>query len=90
MLYIINVEVLPMKKNKAENDLLTSIEDLRKEMSIVKSRFDMETDECLIDSYIYQMEALNKKYQYFLKQAKKTGVKANVFVGGCELCSRLL
>ena len=65
-----------MKKKKAENDLLTSIEDLRKEMSIVKSRFDMETDECLIDSYIYQMEALNKKYQYFLKQAKKNRCKS--------------
>ena len=79
-----------MKKNKSGNEILNSIEDLKKEMNIVKSHFDMETDEYLIDSYIYQMEALNKRYQYYLKQAKKTGMKANVFEGGCELCSRLL
>lgn len=79
-----------MKKNKSGNEILNSIEDLKKEMNIVKSHFDMETDEYLIDSYIYQMEALNKRYQYYLKQAKKNGMKANVFEGGCELCSRLL
>ncbi len=79
-----------MKNKKSENDILVNIENLKKEMTVVKSRFNMETDECLIDSYIYQMEALNKKYQYYLKQAKKTGMKANVFEGGCELCSRLL
>ena len=79
-----------MKNKESKNDLLVNIENLKKEMTVVKSRFNMETDECLIDSYIYQMEALNKKYQYYLKQAKKTGMKANVFEGGCELCSRLL
>ena len=79
-----------MKNKESKNDLMVNIKNLKKEMTVVKSRFNMETDECLIDSYIYQMEALNKKYQYYLKQAKKTGMKANVFEGGCELCSRLL
>lgn len=82
-----------MRKSKNENsrtELLENIEDIKKEMYVVKSNFNMETDENMIDCYIYQMEALNKKYQYFIRMAKEKGIKADGFEkkGGNELCSR--
>ncbi|MCJ7856137.1 YaaL family protein [Lachnospiraceae bacterium NSJ-143] len=80
------------KKNKKDNYIIDSIEDIKKELYVIKNNFDMETDESLIDCYIYQMEALGKKYEYLLKKAKESGVKADGFEtkGGKSICSRLL
>ena len=36
------------------------------------------TDESLIDSYIYEIIALQKKYEYFLRAAKKMGLTNGV------------
>ncbi len=74
-----------MKKYKPDDYIIDNIEEIKKEMYLIRNKFNMETDESLIDSYIYQMEALNKKYQYFIRQAKKTGIRAE----GGQLCSRL-
>ena len=71
-----------MKKISRNEDVSVLI---KKELSVVKSNFNMETDECIIDCYIYQMEALNKKYQYFIRKAKQIGLK-----GDDKCCSRLL
>lgn len=74
-----------ISRNEDVSALIRNIEDVKKEISVVKSNFNMETDECLIDCYIYQMEALNKKYQYFIRKAKQIGIK-----GDDKCCSRLL
>ena len=42
-------------------------------------KFNMADDEALIDSYIYEISALNSKYQYFIKKAKEEGLVAEGF-----------
>jgi len=83
-------------KNKNEDILkkkiFENVKIIKEEMQTIKNNFDMETDECLIDSYIYQMESLNKKYQYFIRLAKEKGLKAEGYEikRGNEVCSRIL
>lgn len=62
-----------------EAEILEGIKQVQEELMLVRMRFDMATDESLIDSYIYEIIALNKKYQYYLRLAKKNGVIAQGF-----------
>ncbi len=59
-----------------EREILEEIEIIKMRLEKTKMNFDMSTDEILIDSYIYEIISLNKKYQYFLRLAKKYGVSA--------------
>lgn len=71
------------KKNKEiHNDaqiIISSIEKIKQELEVTKNNFDLATNEALIDSYIYEIIALNKKYQYFLQLAKQNGLVAEGF-----------
>ena len=80
------------KENKENIYIFENIEEIQKQLNVINNMFNMETDEYLIDSYIYQIQSLNKRYQYFLKQAKKMGITADGFskMGGERLCSRPL
>ena len=57
-------------------DIMGEIRFLEDELKIARLNLDLVTDECLIDSYIYEITALNKRYQYFLRQAKQRGITA--------------
>ncbi|GFI61852.1 hypothetical protein IMSAG049_01023 [Clostridiales bacterium] len=59
--------------------IIEAIERIKTELAAARQNFDMATDESLIDSYIYEISALNSKYQYFLKKAKKCGLIAEGF-----------
>ena len=52
---------------------------LKKELDYVHKELDYITDEILIDSFIYEIQALNKKYQYYIKLCKEKGVVATGF-----------
>lgn len=60
-------------------EIVSSIERIKKELEITKNNFDITTNEVLIDSYIYEIIALNKKYEYFLQLAKQIGLVADGF-----------
>lgn len=60
-------------------EIMTSIERVKKELEAARNKFDVETNEALIDSYIYEIISLNKKYEYFIKLAKQHGVVAQGF-----------
>lgn len=60
-------------------EILREIENIKKELEETKSNFDTTTDDTLIDCYIYKIISLNKKYQYFLQLAKKSGLVADGF-----------
>lgn len=60
-------------------DILKAIEEIKRDLECSKKNFDFATNEVLIDSYIYEITALNKKYQYFLQLAKKRGLVAEGF-----------
>ncbi len=57
------------------------LEDVKKELDYVHQEFDYITDDILIDSFIYEIQALNKKYQYYIKLCKEKGLVANGFEG---------
>ncbi len=54
--------------------ILSAIRQIQIQMECARSSFEDATDEALIDSYIYEIIALQKKYEYFLKTAKEMGL----------------
>ena len=54
--------------------ILAAIRQIQLQMECARSSFEDDTDEALIDSYIYEIIALQKKYEYFLKTAKEMGL----------------
>lgn len=59
--------------------IIEAIEKIKGELEAARHNFEMATDDALIDSYIYEISALNSKYQYFLKKAKGFGLTADGF-----------
>ncbi|MEA4971989.1 hypothetical protein SDC9_64730 [bioreactor metagenome] len=59
--------------------IIEEIEKIKVELDVARQNFDMATDSALIDCYIYEIFALNSKYQYFLKKAKNFGLIAEGF-----------
>jgi len=59
--------------------IMEEIERIKTDLDVAKRNFDMATDSALIDCYIYEIFALNSKYQYFLKKAKNFGLIAEGF-----------
>ena len=54
--------------------IITSIRQIQCQLESARSAFANVTDEALIDSYIYEIRALHKKYEYFLREAKALGL----------------
>lgn len=77
----VNSKKLKRKNTISEEgkEILIAIEKIKKELEYNKQCFDLATDEVLIDCYIYEIIALNKKYQYFLQLAKNSGLIAEGF-----------
>ena len=59
--------------------IMEAIEKIKGELDAARHNFEMATDSSLIDSYIYEISALNSKYQYFLRKAKGCGLTAEGF-----------
>lgn len=65
-----------MKKNSdnlllAREELLNEIEEIKRSLETVHSNFDNTCDPDLVDSCIYEMNAIQYKYKYLLKQMRK-------------------
>ena len=83
-----NTRVKPTKKKGHTKDapplsdegreIISAIETIKEQLIEAKQRFDAATDDALIDCCIYEIIALNKKYEYFLKAAKKLGLVADI------------
>lgn len=54
--------------------ILSAIRQVQIQLECARNSFETVTDEVLIDSYIYEIIALQKKYEYFLKMAKTMGL----------------
>lgn len=52
-------------------DLLRDLELLRAQIERVDSNFNMTTDEDLVESYIYESNALAARYRFLLREAKE-------------------
>ena len=54
--------------------ILQAIRQVQIQLECARNSFETVTDEVLIDSCIYEIFALQKKYEYFLKMAKEMGL----------------
>lgn len=66
--------------------ILSAIRQVQIQLECARNSFETVTDEILIDSYIYEIIALQKKYAYFLKTAKEMGLTAGCSAG-CQKIS---
>ena len=55
----------------AKDPLIEEIETVKEELKSVQNRFDLLTDFDLTDACIYEMEALEARYRFLLKEAKQ-------------------
>lgn len=67
----------PVEKEELRSEgeqILSAIQDVQRQLSCATQGFEMATDETMIDGYIFEIQALHKKYEFFLKQAKAIGL----------------
>lgn len=57
--------------------LIALIRQTGREIEAVRSRFDLETDFDLIDSFVMELNALERRYDYLIKEAKRERVTAD-------------
>lgn len=78
---IVKEKKLSLFKGKQENDtlIIDTLYKLKAELEFVHQNLDYITDDVLIDSYIYEIKALNKKYEYYLKLCKEKGLAVKGF-----------
>ncbi|WP_352399764.1 DUF2508 family protein [Anaerotignum sp.] len=74
-----------MNKSKQKMDtvltegekVLLAIQEIQTKLICARQGFESATDAALVDSYIYEITALHKKYEYYLKTAKEMGLTAS-------------
>lgn len=59
------------KREKVQNSLLLEIADTKRALDAAYSVFENVIDKDLIDSSIYQVNAIQERYKFLLKQAKE-------------------
>lgn len=63
-----------LKREKpAENQLLTDLMKTKKDLDDAYTNFQNVVDPDLIDSYIYEVNAVQKRYRFLLQQVKTLG-----------------
>jgi len=78
---IMRITIRSKVKEKAipipsDDGLLDQIRDTTVKMGAIRCCFDLETNFDMIDSYILELDALEKRYSFLIKQAKLKGVVA--------------
>lgn len=58
-------------------EILYFLEDTKSKLEYAELCLNFASDETLIDSIIYEIKSLQKKYDYFLKLSKKKGIVIN-------------
>ena len=54
--------------------ILTTLEKLKKDLDNIHSSLDSVTDPTLIDSFIFEMNALHMRYKFYLQACKEKGL----------------
>lgn len=59
---------------KKDDALIEEIESVKAQLKNAQNRFNLFTDFDMTDSCIYEMEALEARYRYLIKQAKEKNI----------------
>ncbi|TCT11622.1 uncharacterized protein DUF2508 [Natranaerovirga pectinivora] len=68
-----------LEQGTDEELLLKNIRSVKKAIDIAYINFESLTEPELIDSCIYELQAMQKKYQYLLTLAKAKNLVANIW-----------
>jgi len=68
------MKLFSRKKPSKENSLLKEINETKLALEAAYSQFEHVVDPDLIDSLIYEMNAIQNRYKYLLKQAKASDI----------------
>ncbi len=67
------------KKNNVHSDkILLELEEVKNQLEHAQLLFNSQTNLDLIDSCIYQIDSLEAKYNYLIKEARKKGIKNDI------------
>lgn len=66
------------QKDVNKEDLLHIVNKMREDLDLAYRNFETVTDDALVDSYIYEVQSIQKKYEYYLKEAKKMNLISNI------------
>lgn len=65
------MKLFPKKTKTKYDSLLEDIEKTKIALESAYSNFENVSDQDLIDCYIYELNAMQKRYKFLLKQAKE-------------------
>jgi|GEM_PF-899617 len=68
-----NSNILP-----EDMEILTALQLLKEDLDYVHNCLNHITDPVLIDSYIYQIQSINMRYQFYLQLCKDRGLMADI------------
>lgn len=68
------MKLFSRKRPPKENSLLKEINETKLALEAAYSQFEYVVDPDLIDSLIYEMNAIQNRYKYLLKQAKASDI----------------
>ncbi|MCI8500868.1 MAG: YaaL family protein [Oscillospiraceae bacterium] len=60
--------------DRCNQQLIADISDIKMKLDSARCRFDYALDEELVESTIYELESLESRYSYLLKQARMRGL----------------
>jgi Protein of unknown function (DUF2508). len=56
-------------------NILKTIDEIKQNLYITENKFNNTTEPILIDSYIYELKALQMQYKFYMKLCKEQGIK---------------
>ena len=65
------MKIFSKKKESKYGSLISEIEKIKISLDSAYSNFENVSDPDLIDSYIYEVNAIQKRYKFLLRQAKE-------------------
>ena len=65
--------------SKEDIFILTTLEKIKSDLELIHASLDMVTDPDLIDSFIYEINALNTRYKFYLQLCKEKGIVSAMF-----------
>jgi len=65
--------------SKEDIFILTTLEKIKSDLELIHASLDMVTDPDLIDSFIYEINALNTRYKFYLQLCKERDIVSAMF-----------
>lgn len=61
-------------ENTGGNDILLELDSVKQNLEMVAARFNYQNDPDLLEACIYEMKALNARYRYLTREARRQGL----------------